>query len=225
NRFARRRVQQRRRVQAARLLAQLVDLRLRTRGLEALADGPLELRHLRLRQAIGADHLERLAVFGQRGVQLILRLELLRLLDVEPGGLLLRPAQLDLVVRVVGIGLHRLREVDDGGIRVRGAHGFFAPAERARRGTTTDHERHKKQSCEFACHKLCLQSSIASRRSDRHWPPPLIGIVCRPRPSRYSMTTDSTPIFTTRYWPRTVLPSAAYCGMPLPSEKIATRVV
>ena len=50
-------------------------------------------------------------VLRERPIELILLLEVLRLLDVRARGFFLRAAQVDLVFRVVGIRLHRLGEV------------------------------------------------------------------------------------------------------------------
>ena len=46
-----------------------------------------------------------------------------------------------------------------------------------------------------------------------------------PFPSRYDIVTDSTPIFSSLYCPRTVCPSLAYTGCPFPSVKTATFVL
>ena len=46
-------------------------------------------------------------------------------------------------------------------------------------------------------------------------------MVCRPRPSRYDNSIDSTPILSTRYRPATVPPSDPNIGGPWPSVSTA----
>ena len=81
------------------------------RLLDPVADRPFELRGARLGEPVRRVQLQRLAVLEQRPVELILRLELARAADVLARGALHRPLERDLVLRVVGVLLHGLREV------------------------------------------------------------------------------------------------------------------
>ena len=69
-------------------------------------------------------------------------------------------------------------------------------------------------SCRSDCSKL-----VSWTLETGHSHCPRIGIVCRPLPSGYSMTTDSTPIRTIRYRPRTISAFAPVERHPLPSGK------
>ncbi len=79
----------------------------------------LELRDLGRDQPVLAIQLQRAAILRQRPVELILLLEFARLLDVHARRFFLRALQVDLVFRVVGVRLNRLREIRDRGVPVR----------------------------------------------------------------------------------------------------------
>ena len=158
--FARCRIQQRRRVEAARDGSELIDPRLRPRCFDALADLAFEVCHLRLNDSVGANQLERFAILAERAFELILLLELARFLDVAPRGFFLCPRQVDLVFRAVRIVLHRLGEVRDRRIEIARADRLLTAPECPRCGAPGRQKSKQDENREFACHM-----SVASFRS------------------------------------------------------------
>ena len=142
-RLARRGVEERRRAEGARLLAQLLDLRPRTRGLDAFADLLLQLRDLGRGDPIGAHHLERLPVFGQRRVELVLLFQVVRASVVNARRFPFRAFELNLVLGLIGILLDRFREVCDRRVPVAGPHRLLPMTERASRRAAREENGHR----------------------------------------------------------------------------------
>ena len=94
-----------------RLLAQGLDARLRSRRFDALPNDLLELGRLRCGQPVRGVHLRRPAIFDERGVELVLLLEITGPADVFERRALLGTFERDLELGSVGILLDRLGEV------------------------------------------------------------------------------------------------------------------
>ena len=162
DRLARAGVQQRRRVQRARVAPQLIDPRLRARRLDALANLPLELGGLRLRDPVGAHDVERLLVLGQRLVELVLLLEVPRPFEVHAGRFFLGAAQVHLVFAVVRIRLDGLGEIAHRRVPVGAVHRVLPLAERARGRAPGGQHREQKKSRQFTCHMSAISSQLSA---------------------------------------------------------------
>ncbi len=77
----------------------------RAGGFDAVPDGPIDRGDLRFGQPVAGIVFRGELVFAARRLELVLRLEFARFLEVRPGGRLHRPLQCDLVVGVVRLGL------------------------------------------------------------------------------------------------------------------------
>ncbi|OLD15590.1 MAG: hypothetical protein AUJ01_11910 [Acidobacteria bacterium 13_1_40CM_3_65_5] len=151
----------RRRRRGARALAHLLDGRRRTRRFDALADGAIERRDLRGRQPIARVVLARGTIFAERGLELILLLELARLLEVRARRRLHRALERDSVIRIVGRGLCGAAVRSHGFVQIARARGVLALPEGLPRGAAS----HDQRQCEHHAELLqpCrhnLQSAI-----------------------------------------------------------------
>ena len=190
-RIARRRVENRLGGLLARLLAELLDRGPGARRLDALADQAVELGHLRGGLAVGRVVFGRPPPFQDRGVELTGGFEPARRGDVLARGRQHRPLEGDAVVGALGRLLHRLAQMGDRRIPVARAPPLLAAPERAARRTPREHdgERHERGQSGHPGH--C----------------PVNRIVWRPRPSRYDISTDSTPMRTIWNRPSMASPS------------------
>ena len=137
--------QRRRLRRGAGAFAHLFDLRPRARRLDALADRSIELGHLGGRLPIAGIVLARLTVLAERRLELILLLEVARLVEMRSGRGDHRALQRDLVVRVVGRRLHRLAIRGDGFVEVARLRGGLGLAERLAGHASGPEERNRQQ--------------------------------------------------------------------------------
>ena len=134
------------------------DPRLGARGFDAIADRLLELGCLGDGGAIGRIEFQRPLVLRERAIELILLLEILRLLDVRPRRFFLRALQVNLVLDIVGISLHGLGEVGHRRIPIRDPRRLLAVAEGVS-GSAAGGERGQEQKAyESTCHKSAISS-------------------------------------------------------------------
>ena len=117
------------------------DRRRHARRLGLFADDALQLGAAVRGLTVGGMELDGALVFGDRAIEIALRLELLGAIGVRDRGGFLGPFERDLVLRPVRILLHGAAVVLDGGVPVSGAGGFLAAAERPARAAGRHHHR------------------------------------------------------------------------------------
>ena len=199
-------------------------------GLDALADRAIELGDFRRRRAVARVVLAGQPVLAERRLELILLLELVRPLEMGARRRLHRALQRDLVVRIVGRRLHGPAVRGDRFVEIARAHRRFALAERlARRApagaaSASASSNRRCALCIMSCHRTSAAAAIESASRNRQSAicnlqshDPVSRIVCRPRPSRYAISIDSTPIFRMRYRPSMISPSSPWNGGFRPS--------
>src|SRR5262249_24862492 len=97
-----------------------------------------------------------LAVFGERPLEIVALLQLARALGVVVVRLVLRAAQMDAVLPVVGVLLDGLGEILDRLVPVADASLVLPLPEGARRRASRQKDRYGEKTCESACHRCLL---------------------------------------------------------------------
>ena len=195
-------------VHPARLGPQLIDLRLRPGRLDLLADAALELGDLGRCQtgSVGSSRAPGGIRAARRRAGPCASSSLARS-RCWRDALLLARSQVDLVFGVVRICLDG-RGNTHRGVPVAAARRVLPAPERARRRAPGGQHREQTESCRvyvsyvsrLSAHRESSGGALPSSYPDSR-------IVCRPRPSMYDSSTDSTPIRTMRYRPTMISPS------------------
>ena len=199
----------------ARALAQLLDGRPRPRRLDAIADRLIERGHLGGRLAVARVVFARQPVLAERRLELILLLELAapsRGARARPPASRARARSCSSGCRVAparpcGRPRRPRRDCRRASPRSPWRNALPAAQPPATIASASRSEPAQPSVTVLAICNLQSQSAICNRHD------PLSRIVCRPRPSRYAISIDSTPIFRIRYRPSMISPSPPWNGV------------